>query len=133
MTHSVGADAAKASLSGANGSVAPPARSLWASEPSVVAPRCAAPAGAALLDALQVGRSAAVAVPTAAAAAPAGRPPAGSAVLVGVASCARPRPLGEIVPATTPPVTIPLRLSIQPMAVDGSTSFGDLSTRCDPA
>jgi hypothetical protein len=130
MTHSVGADAAKASLSGGHASVvAPPARSLWASEPTaLVAPRCAAPAGAAMLDALHVGRSAAVEIPGGSARNRPARPPASSsAVLVGVP--ARPRPLGEVVPPTTPPVTIPLRLSIQPMAVDGGSS-GDLATRC---
>ena len=120
MTHSVAADVAKATLAGGKDSAM-----LWeAQSPTEVAPQHrAAPAGAAVLDALQLGRSSAP-IEIAAARPPAGRSPP---VLVGVSAC--PRPSGEIVPPTTPAITIPLRLDVTPMAVDGG-SAATLATRC---
>jgi hypothetical protein len=122
MTHAASSELAKASLAGyqsASSYAVPPDKAV---APPHGAPNDGVSSGAALLDALHLGRSA----PNQAAA-----PQHGArGVLVDVPAAARRQNPPEIVPPPpTPPIAIPLRVAISPVAADGNTSGATLAMR----
>jgi len=110
-------DLAKASLAGF-----PAANARAVAEHKGVAPRD--PNEAAMLPhAPQQGRYAPDPV--------AGPQQGGRSVLIGVpASAPRQNPPEVVLPPPTPPVAIPLRVAISPVAADGETSGANLAMRC---
>ena len=62
---------------------------------------------------------------------PSGRQQASRAVLIGVPASAPRQNPPEVVPAPpTPPIAIPLRVAISPVAADGEASGANLAMRC---
>lgn len=113
-------DLSKASLAGFSPGAGCAERAVKA-----VAPQGEAVAGAALLDALKLGRSALDQ--------PAPTKLGARGVHIGVPAAApRQNPPEVVPPPPTPPVAIPLRVAISPVAADGETSGANLAMRCAP-